>query len=43
LKKDKAYTSKPKVRRVTIVYSDNQDWKIENGCLKIRTHRGGLS
>jgi putative transposase len=40
LKKGRAYTSKPKIRRVTIVYSDNQDWKIESGCLKIRTHRG---
>ena len=40
LKKGKAYTSKPKVRRVTIVYSDNQDWRIESGGLKIRTHRG---
>jgi putative transposase len=40
LKKGKAYTRKPRVRRVTIVYSDNQDWKIENGSLKIRTHRG---
>jgi putative transposase len=40
LKKGRAYTGKPKIRRVTIVYSDNQDWKIENGSLKIRTHRG---
>jgi putative transposase len=40
LKKGKAYTGKPKVRRVTIVYSDNQDWKIDSGSLKIRTHRG---
>ncbi len=40
LKKGKARTSKPEVRRVTIVYSDNQDWRIEGGCLKIRTHRG---
>jgi putative transposase len=40
LKKGKAYTRKPKVRRVTIVYSDNQDWRIDCGCLKIRTHRG---
>jgi putative transposase len=40
LKKGKARTSKPKVRRITIVYSDNQDWKIENGSLKIKTHRG---
>jgi IS605 OrfB family transposase len=40
LKKGRAYTRKPEVRRVTIVYSDNQDWKIENGGLKIRTRRG---
>ncbi len=40
LKKGKARTSKPEVRRVTIVYSDNQDWRIEYGSLKIRTHRG---
>jgi putative transposase len=40
LKKGRAYTRKPKVRKVTIVYSDNQDWKIENGSLKIRTRRG---
>jgi putative transposase len=43
LKKGKARTSKPKIRRVTIVYSDNQDWSIESGSLKIKTHRGGLS
>jgi len=40
LKKGKAYTRKPEVRRVTIVYSDNQDWRIESGSLKIKTHRG---
>jgi putative transposase len=40
LKKGKAYTGKPEVRRITIVYSDNQDWRIENGSLKIKTHRG---
>ena len=40
LKKGRAYTGKPKVRRVTIVYSDNQDWRIDCGSLKIRTHRG---
>ena len=40
LKKGRARTGKPEVRRVTIVYSDNQDWRIESGCLKIKTHRG---
>jgi IS605 OrfB family transposase len=40
LKKGRARTRKPEVRRVTIVYSDNQDWSIESGSLKIKTHRG---
>jgi IS605 OrfB family transposase len=40
LKKGRAYTRKPEVRRVTIVYSDNQDWRIESGSLKIKTHKG---
>jgi IS605 OrfB family transposase len=40
LKKGKARTGKPEVRRITIVYSDNQDWSIESGSLKIKTHRG---
>jgi IS605 OrfB family transposase len=39
-KRGKAYTDKPEVRRVTIVYSDNRDWRIESGSLKVRTHRG---
>jgi hypothetical protein len=41
LKKGRAYTGKPEVRRVKIVYSDNQDWGLENGGLKIRTHGVG--
>jgi len=42
LKKGRAYTEKPEVRRVKIVYSDNQDWGLENGGLKIRTHGGWI-
>jgi putative transposase len=38
-KRGRAYTGKPEVRMVEIVYSDNQDWGLENGGLKIRTHR----
>jgi hypothetical protein len=30
LRKDRAYIGKPEVRRVKIVYSDNQDWGLEN-------------
>jgi IS605 OrfB family transposase len=39
-KKGKAYKDKPEVRRVTITYSDSQDWRLEDGVIKLRTHRG---
>jgi len=35
-----AKTDKPVVRKVAITYSDLQDWKLEGGALKVRTHRG---
>jgi transposase len=28
------------VRRVTITYSDSQDWRLEDGIIKLRTHEG---
>jgi len=39
-KKGKVYKNKPEVRRVTITYSDSQDWRLENGVIKLKTHRG---
>ena len=39
-KKGKAYRDRPEVRRVTITYSDSQDWRLEGGAVKLRTHRG---
>ena len=39
-KKGKAYTDKPKVRRITITYADSQDWGIEDGAIKLKTHVG---
>jgi IS605 OrfB family transposase len=39
-KRGKAYTERPEVRRVTITYSDSQDWRVENGVVKLRTHEG---
>jgi len=39
-KKGKAYTDKPEVRRVAITYADSQDWRIEDGVIKLRTHIG---
>jgi IS605 OrfB family transposase len=39
-KRGKVYKDKPEVRRVTITYSDSQDWRLEDGVIKLRTHRG---
>ncbi|WP_054844747.1 hypothetical protein [Vulcanisaeta souniana] len=39
-RKGLARTDKPVVRNVTITYSDLQDWRLENGVIKVRTHRG---
>jgi len=41
-KRGRAYTDKPEVRRVTVTYSDSQDWRIENGVIKLRTHVGWI-
>jgi putative transposase len=41
-KKELAKTNKPVVRKVTIVYSDSQDWKVRNGVIEVRTHRGWI-
>ncbi len=40
MKRGKVYKDKPEVRRVTIIYSDSQDWRLGDGVIKIRTHRG---
>ena len=39
-RKGKVYKDMPEVRRVTITYSDSQDWGLEDGFIKLRTHRG---
>jgi len=38
-KRGRAYTGKPEVRRVEIVYPDNQDWGLRMSII-LRTHRG---
>ena len=40
VKKGKVYKDRPEVKRVTITYSDSQDWRLEDGFIKLRTHRG---
>jgi IS605 OrfB family transposase len=39
-KRGKAYTNKPEVKRATVTYSDSQDWRLEDGVIMLRTHRG---
>ena len=39
-KKGIAKTDKPIVKRFTITYSDSQDWKLKDGVVMVRTHRG---
>jgi len=37
-----AKTDRPEVRKVTITFSDSQDWKLEDGVIELRTHRGWI-
>jgi putative transposase len=39
-KKGLAKTIKPVVRKVTVTYSDSQDWRISYGVIEVKTHRG---
>ena len=39
-KRGKVHKDKPEVKRVTITYSDSQDWRLESGVIELRTHRG---
>ena len=36
--KGKAKTDRPEVRKVTITFSDSQDWKLRNGVIWIKTN-----
>ena len=33
-------TDKPVVKRITITYSDSQDWRLRDGAIEVRTHKG---
>ena len=37
-KRGMACTDKPEIRRVTLTYSDSQDWGIKSGVIKLKTH-----
>jgi len=31
---------RPEIKSITIHYSDSQDWRLEDGVIRVRTHRG---
>jgi hypothetical protein len=37
-----AKTDKPVVRRITVTYSDLQDWRLRDGVIEVRTHKGWI-
>jgi len=39
-KKGVVKTDKPVVKRITTTYSDSQDWRLRNGVVEVRTHKG---
>jgi len=41
-KRGRVYTDKPTVRKVTVTYPDNQDWKLQGDTVLLKTHRGWL-
>ena len=41
-KRGLARTSKPVVMKVTIIYSDTQDWRFSDGIIELKTHRGWI-
>ncbi len=41
-KKGIAKTNKPVIRKVTVIYSDSQDWRLRDGVIELRTHRGWI-
>ncbi len=41
-KRGLAKTDKPVVRRITVTYSDPQDWRLGDGIIEIRTHKGWI-
>jgi len=41
-KRGLAKIDKPVVRKVTVIYSDSQDWKLKDGVVEVRTHKGWI-
>ncbi|MEM2671745.1 MAG: IS200/IS605 family accessory protein TnpB-related protein [Sulfolobales archaeon] len=41
-KKGQARKDKPEIRSITLIYSDSQDWRLGDGAIEVRTHRGWI-
>ena len=41
-KKGQAKRDRPEIRSITITYSDSQDWRLRDGAVELRTHRGWI-
>ena len=41
-KKGQAEKDRPEIRSITITYSDSQDWRLREGYIEVRTHRGWI-
>jgi len=41
-RKGETEKDKPVIRSITITYSDSQDWKLREGYVEVRTHRGWI-
>jgi IS605 OrfB family transposase len=39
-KKGQAERDRPVIRSITLIYSDSQDWRLREGYVEVRTHRG---
>jgi putative transposase len=41
-RKGETEKDKPVIRSITITYSDSQDWRLREGYIEVRTHRGWI-
>jgi len=41
-KKGQTERDRPEIRSITITYSDSQDWRLREGYIEVRTHRGWI-
>ncbi len=39
-RKGETEKDKPVIRSITLIYSDSQDWRLREGAIEVRTHRG---